>query len=281
MVKTMIDCGWQQPHVDMHVKFWSNIKGHPWRSSCIESEQCALLIYQGNQRRKWHTTISGPQAFNLAIINDKVLSDAHACLVQKVNSDQYRLIQCALDKLSQLNDKHGLSSATSSSQIGPSHSCSASGSQKQAISPSSGSPSYMPKKLHSFRTSNQQQLNDFVAQLLSISAVCLGRHKHNIMRCSTARTWDDKHKTCAEWLRTGLFTKSGKQLCAKWQKANGCLNTHCALHICSGCGSKSHGGTHRPFPVLTPLYHTQTWSPRKIQGRPKIFFPLIPYPSIS
>lgn len=39
MVKAMIDCGWQKPHIDMHIKFWLHIEIHEWHYLHIQSEQ--------------------------------------------------------------------------------------------------------------------------------------------------------------------------------------------------------------------------------------------------
>ena len=76
----------------MHVRFWSSVENHEWCYSRVDSQQRTLLLYQGNQRRFWHVTIGGPQAFNLTIINEEVLADSHNCLVIKINSEQHRLI---------------------------------------------------------------------------------------------------------------------------------------------------------------------------------------------
>ncbi|KAG6370495.1 hypothetical protein JVT61DRAFT_12014 [Boletus reticuloceps] len=88
----MVNNGWQQNHVDMHVRFWSNIENHEWRYSRTETQQRALMHYQGNQRRFWHATIGGPQAFNLSLINQDVLSVTHNRIVLKLNNEQYKLI---------------------------------------------------------------------------------------------------------------------------------------------------------------------------------------------
>ncbi|KAF8136205.1 hypothetical protein EV363DRAFT_1158646, partial [Boletus edulis] len=48
LMSAMVNNGWQQNHVDMHVCFWSNIENHEWRYSHIKTEQRALMHYQGN-----------------------------------------------------------------------------------------------------------------------------------------------------------------------------------------------------------------------------------------
>ncbi|KAG6380355.1 hypothetical protein JVT61DRAFT_8467 [Boletus reticuloceps] len=97
----MVNNGWQQNHVDMHVHFWSNIENHEWRYSRTETQQRALMHYQGNQHRFWHATIGGPQAFNLSLINQDVLSVTHNRIVLKLNNEQYKLIRkCSLSLFS-------------------------------------------------------------------------------------------------------------------------------------------------------------------------------------
>jgi hypothetical protein len=93
MIAVMANNGWQKPHVDMHIQFWSNIEHHKWRYSRMDSHQRALLTYQGNQRRNWHATIGGPQAFNLALINEDVLNDTLNKIVLRVSNEHHRLIR--------------------------------------------------------------------------------------------------------------------------------------------------------------------------------------------
>ena len=109
MIDAMVNNGWQQEHVDMHVCFWSSVENHKWRYSRIDSQQRALLLYQGNQRRFWHVTIGRPQAFNLAIINEEVLADSHNRLVLKINSEQHRLICKSSPSTPRVNPRSHLS----------------------------------------------------------------------------------------------------------------------------------------------------------------------------
>lgn len=192
--------------------------------------------------------IGSLQAFNLSIINEDVLFNTHTGLMIKLNSDQHKLIQSAIEKFSQLNDRANTTQTPAINTTGPSHSCSLSG-HKCPISPPCVTPQYSSKKAHSFQAQNpqqQQQLGKLISFLLSICAVCLGRHKHDVTRCSASCTWDNKHDIFSEHVSIGLYSKTGKPLCAKWQRASGCGESHCPLHICSRCGSKSHGAQHCP-----------------------------------
>ncbi|KAG6326127.1 hypothetical protein ID866_12962 [Astraeus odoratus] len=48
MIAFMQDAGWDQPHVQMHIQFWSAIENHKWHNSTNPNQQRALLTYQGN-----------------------------------------------------------------------------------------------------------------------------------------------------------------------------------------------------------------------------------------
>ncbi|KAF8837955.1 hypothetical protein BDN67DRAFT_862173, partial [Paxillus ammoniavirescens] len=77
-------------------------------------------------------------------------------------------------------------------------------------------------------------------------SVCLGRFSHNVIYCNATHTWDKAHPMFAERHRTALYAKDGRLLCCKWQKDEGCNEKHDAKHICSGCGSATHGAQHCP-----------------------------------
>ncbi|KAH7926111.1 hypothetical protein BV22DRAFT_1009859, partial [Leucogyrophana mollusca] len=77
-------------------------------------------------------------------------------------------------------------------------------------------------------------------------AVCLGRHRHRVISCDAPRTWDNKHETHSLRKFKALYTKDGRQLCAKWQRTEGCVDKHDDRHLCSGCGSTSHGAHQCP-----------------------------------
>ena len=149
-----------------------------------------------------------------------------------------RTTESAMERLSRMSD----------APSGALHTRSLS-TQKRPISPPCGDPSYTLKKMRSFRAQNpqqQQQLNELASFILSICAICLGRHKHDVIRCAATRTWDNKNNVFSERVGSAIHSKAGKLLCSKWQRAGGCSDTHQPLHTCSGCGSKSHGAQRCP-----------------------------------
>ncbi|KIJ54197.1 hypothetical protein M422DRAFT_153664, partial [Sphaerobolus stellatus SS14] len=73
-------------------------------------------------------------------------------------------------------------------------------------------------------------------------AVCLGRHQHEVAKCCALRTWDGKFATIARKQDKKLLLLSGQMLCYRWQGYSGCPSrAHDEQHLCSGCGSASHG----------------------------------------
>ncbi|KAH7909878.1 hypothetical protein BJ138DRAFT_1009937, partial [Hygrophoropsis aurantiaca] len=74
-------------------------------------------------------------------------------------------------------------------------------------------------------------------------AVCLGRHPHPVAECCAPRTWDDRFETFCSRVHKNIVTKDKKILCTRWQREEGCADRHDHKHLCSGCGSASHGAS--------------------------------------
>ncbi|KAF8696488.1 hypothetical protein AX14_001564 [Amanita brunnescens Koide BX004] len=73
IVSFMRQTGWAEEHVDMLILFWSRLQMHDWRFSRDEFSKQALLVYQGQQRKRWHLAIGSSSAWSLALINKTVL----------------------------------------------------------------------------------------------------------------------------------------------------------------------------------------------------------------
>ena len=72
-INFMSIAGWPEDHVRMFVEFWSNLQKHEWRFSSDRFSKRALLVYQGQQRRRWHLTIGTGRGWSLAQINQDIL----------------------------------------------------------------------------------------------------------------------------------------------------------------------------------------------------------------
>ena len=88
MIPFFYDLGWDCPHVQMHVDFWGALENHEWRNACNKHQQHALLVYQGQQRRRWHDTITSVRAFDLSLLNEDLLQSTLDNILIKVRSEQ-------------------------------------------------------------------------------------------------------------------------------------------------------------------------------------------------
>ncbi|KAF9485433.1 hypothetical protein BDN70DRAFT_927384 [Pholiota conissans] len=81
-----------QEIINMYREFWANIQKHPfWKKNSFSYtphiNQKALLLYQDEQRRRWHmlcaSTANSAVRYNLAIINETVLEQAKVVARQR------------------------------------------------------------------------------------------------------------------------------------------------------------------------------------------------------
>ncbi|KAJ8589189.1 hypothetical protein M405DRAFT_818456 [Rhizopogon salebrosus TDB-379] len=228
MINSMKENGWPDDRVNMHVQFWSALQNHRWRYSQDKIRQRALLVYQGQQRRRWHLTVGGPLSYSLARINQDLLDETKEELL-----DQSRNRAALL--ANQTRSAHHSSLERDTRFANHTQTINRSAiALKRAVSPTA-EINHSFKKPRSFRefTSSSR---------LPCCAVCLGRNPHRVIDCTMSRTWDNLHNTFSERVNKTLWTKDGRQLCPAWQRTEGCSNPkHDTRHICSGCGATSHG----------------------------------------
>jgi hypothetical protein len=65
-------CGWPQKHVQSFAHFYFNLELDPMRAR--PNGERVLIIYHAKVRRQWHDDLSRGQGFNIAPINQKLLS---------------------------------------------------------------------------------------------------------------------------------------------------------------------------------------------------------------
>ena len=65
-------CGWPLKHTQSFAHFYFNLKLDPMHA-CPNGKK-VLIIYQAKARRKWHDDLSRGEGFNIAQINQKLLS---------------------------------------------------------------------------------------------------------------------------------------------------------------------------------------------------------------
>ena len=81
----------------------------------------------------------------------------------------------------------------------------------------------------------------------STCAICLGRYRHEIHRCSSDTLWSGEKARCRRNEQGRLVNPGGTIVCSDWQRPSSCINlaaSHC--HECSGCGKNDHGAQDCP-----------------------------------
>jgi hypothetical protein len=81
MITAMKLHDWPEDRVQMFIQFWSALQIHPWRHTPDPLQQRALLLYQAQQRRRWHLhATSGSCTWSLETINERLLMIAREFL---------------------------------------------------------------------------------------------------------------------------------------------------------------------------------------------------------
>lgn len=76
MITMMKLYDWPNDRTDMHIQFWSALQTHRWRHAPDQLKQRALLLYQSQQRRRWHQTIGTAQGWSLEDLNQDLIFEA-------------------------------------------------------------------------------------------------------------------------------------------------------------------------------------------------------------
>ncbi|KAF8172747.1 hypothetical protein BJ912DRAFT_839910, partial [Pholiota molesta] len=68
----------------------------------------------------------------------------------------------------------------------------------------------------------------------SACAICLGRHRHDISRCSSETLWDGNAARCKRNERGRLVNPEGIVICSDWQRPRSCSSeSPHHIHECS------------------------------------------------
>jgi hypothetical protein len=88
MISTMKLQDWPEDRIDMHIHFWSALQTHRWRHAPDPLKQRALLLYQSQQRRRWHLSAGSSISWSLKNINDYLLLEAREDLFNEQCAQQ-------------------------------------------------------------------------------------------------------------------------------------------------------------------------------------------------
>lgn len=95
MVASMKQNDWPDDRINMHITFWSALQNHRWRHDFDIHKQRALLLYQAQQRRRWHLAIGSSNSWSLARINQELLNEARETVFNQFRQQQLSLQVCA------------------------------------------------------------------------------------------------------------------------------------------------------------------------------------------
>ncbi|KAJ7730227.1 hypothetical protein DFH07DRAFT_945431 [Mycena maculata] len=73
-IKEITRANWPKLHVDVLTQFFYGLNTHPLHQQEPEHGDKILRIYADRYRKEWFSTLGTPQSFNLAIINEALLS---------------------------------------------------------------------------------------------------------------------------------------------------------------------------------------------------------------
>ncbi|KIN93568.1 hypothetical protein M404DRAFT_170929 [Pisolithus tinctorius Marx 270] len=88
LISTMKEHNWEEERVDMHVGFWMAIKAHPWQHSLHAHLKRALLLYQSQQRQRWHRALLTLNTWSLSELNQELLNDAREEILDREHSQE-------------------------------------------------------------------------------------------------------------------------------------------------------------------------------------------------
>jgi len=83
MISLMKMHDWPEDRVNMHIQFWCALQSHRWCHAPDVLKQRALLLYQSQQRRRWHMTIGTAQSWSLEELNQDLILEARKELFNK------------------------------------------------------------------------------------------------------------------------------------------------------------------------------------------------------
>ncbi|KZT41087.1 hypothetical protein SISSUDRAFT_1043404 [Sistotremastrum suecicum HHB10207 ss-3] len=91
MIQLMELAMWPEDRIDMMTSFWAGIQAHDLRSDRDPLAKRTLLVYQDNQRKRWHQAMAAnpDSAWSLAQVNETIM--------QETFSEVYRAHRQAVD----------------------------------------------------------------------------------------------------------------------------------------------------------------------------------------
>ncbi|KAN0084359.1 hypothetical protein V8E55_007863 [Tylopilus felleus] len=222
ILQAMKEADWPQDCLNAMLQFWMNLGTDEWPHDADETARQVLIIYQAMYQCRWHDTLGTNSSFNPRHINQEALIRIKAKLI---------------DQHYQITEKRAKEASTFPLSYPPK-----SVPPKHTLSLSADAAAQSQhKRLRSFRLPEKPTVEN---KTLPPCAVCLGidPHEHPIVECIKDHTWDGKHETFSKRVNHTLVAKfTNQRLCSRWQCEESCTDSHPQAHLCSGCGSATHG----------------------------------------
>ncbi|KAF8129358.1 hypothetical protein EV363DRAFT_1169125 [Boletus edulis] len=225
------EAGWPNKHISALFTFFWTLESHPFRLSMRRGDRI-LAMYAAKVRRHWHDKLKLGGAFNIANINDALLQQ----IATEINDEM-------LSKASSPNANRRARRAYNprADPVRERRRDSRSLSPPPRFRGSYGTSRDFNRSPTDSKPSQRRSSRDS-QHTKSACPLCLGRHPHDINRCTIEHLWDGTPAYARRSPEGRLIDPAGDVLCNDWQKPQGCSRPHNnAKHVCSGCGSPSHG----------------------------------------
>jgi len=251
MIDHMARCDWDKEIIVLFMEFYFALDTNPIRLEPHGDQ--ALLTYQAEVRKDWHHEASKGRdhiVFNIAVINEKRLLDISEDLFRKRREQALAELKqgtSTTPRMPRYNRTRNFSRRQrSQSPVDPTPTRrKTQAKRKRSLSPPSED---MPDSSPTKRRTTRKSFRNTSSRTLSVCAMCLGRHPHDVANCDATLRWDGKEDNrCTRNQRGYLRAPDGTTLCTDWQKPQGCSDhSHDKRHQCSGCGAQDHGAQDCP-----------------------------------
>ncbi|KAG2740219.1 hypothetical protein P692DRAFT_20753640, partial [Suillus brevipes Sb2] len=93
MIAIIKENDWPDDRVNMHIAFWSALQNHRCCHDFDVHKQRALLLYQAQQRKRWHLAAGSSNSWSIARINQDLLNKARETIFKQFRTQQIAQLQ--------------------------------------------------------------------------------------------------------------------------------------------------------------------------------------------
>ncbi|KAJ3985632.1 hypothetical protein F5890DRAFT_1125799 [Lentinula detonsa] len=224
-------------YIAMFAGFYTNMDMHEELQK--PKGDLVMAQYHADMRRAWFAAYEDGEPFDLAVISAEALQLSREEVRNKAH-------ERALAELG--TAKKQQQATTNNLQSNPSQSS----PKKSDLKSRRVTPYTSPQKKKAPEPEFQRSFRSVDHPTLQRCHRCLGRDPHFVRKCSRTSIWNNSRKVICDWNEKSYLEicegiHKGLELCADWQRTNGCTNRgHTEKHRCSGCASTNHGANGCP-----------------------------------